>query len=155
MRLWFGIPLWVRILAGLVAGAITGFAVGPEIASIGWMGDVFVRLIRMLVAPLVFIILASGVAAMGDVRQLGSVGWKTIALYVLTTFVAVWIGLGIGTALQPGLGAELAGVTAREIATPRPASEILINIIPLNPVQAIAAGDTLAIIFFAILVGVG
>jgi Na+/H+-dicarboxylate symporter len=155
MRLWFGIPLWVRILVGLVAGAVTGFAVGPEIASIGWMGEVFVRLIRMLVAPLVFILLASGVAAMGDVKQLGAVGWKTIALYVLTTFVAVWIGLGIGTALQPGIGADLVGVTAREIATPRPASEILINIIPLNPVQAIAAGDTLAIIFFAILVGVG
>lgn len=155
MRLWFGIPLWVRILLGLVAGAITGFFVGPEIASISWMGEVFVRLIRMLVAPLVFIILSAGIAAMGDVKQLGSVGWKTIALYVLTTFVAVWIGLGVGTALQPGLGADLAGVTAREIATPRPASEILINIIPLNPVQAVASGDTLAIIFFAILVGIG
>jgi Na+/H+-dicarboxylate symporter len=155
MRLWFGMPLWVRILAGLVAGAITGFVVGPEIEQISWIGDVFVRLIRMLVAPLVFILLSSGVAAMGDVKQLGSVGWKTIALYVLTTFVAVWIGLGIGTVLQPGLGVELAGITASEIATPRPASEILINIIPLNPVQAIAAGDTLAIIFFALLVGVG
>jgi Na+/H+-dicarboxylate symporter len=155
MRLWFGIPLWVRILLGLVAGAITGFIVGPEITAISWIGEVFVRLIRMLVAPLIFVILSAGIAAMGDVKQLGSVGWKTIALYVLTTFVAVWIGLGVGTALQPGLGADLVGVAAREIATPRPASEILINIIPLNPVQAIAAGDTLAIIFFAILVGIG
>jgi len=155
VRLWFGIPLWVRILAGLVAGAITGFIVGPQIEQISWIGEVFVRLIRMLVAPLVFIILSAGIAAMGDVKQLGSVGWKTLGLYILTTFVAVWIGLGIGTLLQPGFGAELVGVTAREIATPRPAGEILINIIPLNPVQAIAAGDTLAIIFFAILVGVG
>lgn len=155
LRWYFAIPLWVRILIGLVAGGVTGFLVGPDIQQISWMGEVFVRLIRMLVAPLVFIILASGIAAMGDVRQLGSVGWKTIALYVLTTFVAVWIGLGIGTALQPGLGADLVGVTAREIAQPRPANEILINIIPLNPVQAIAAGDTLAIIFFAILVGIG
>jgi Na+/H+-dicarboxylate symporter len=155
MRLWFAIPLWVRILAGLVAGAVTGFYVGEEIVSIAWMGDVFVRLIRMLVAPLIFIILSAGIAAMGDVKQLGSVGWKTIALYVLTTFVAVWIGLGVGTALAPGVGVDLAGVTAREIAQPRPANEILINIIPQNPVQAIAAGDTLAIIFFAILVGIG
>jgi len=155
LRWYFAIPLWVRILLGLIAGAVTGFLVGPDIAQISWMGDVFVRLIRMLVAPLVFIILSAGIAAMGDVRQLGAVGWKTIALYVLTTFVAVWIGLGIGTALQPGLGIDLTGVTAREIATPRPASEILINIIPLNPVQAIASGDTLAIIFFAILVGIG
>jgi Na+/H+-dicarboxylate symporter len=155
LRWYFAIPLWVRILIGLVAGAITGYFVGADIAQISWMGDVFVRLIRMLVAPLVFIILASGIAAMGDVRQLGAVGWKTIALYVLTTFIAVWIGLGIGTVLQPGLGVDLAGVTAREIATPRPASEILINIIPLNPVEAIASGDTLAIIFFAILVGIG
>jgi Na+/H+-dicarboxylate symporter len=147
--------LWQRILVALALGAATGFYVGPEIAAIGWVGDAFVRLIRMLVAPLVFILLSAGVAAMGDVRQLGSVGWKTIGLYVLTTFVAVWIGLGVGTWLQPGVGANLAGVAAREIAQPRPASEILINIIPLNPVQAIASGDTLAIIFFAILVGVG
>lgn len=155
LRWYFAIPLWVRILIGLMAGGVTGFLVGPPIEQISWMGEVFVRLIRMLVAPLVFIILASGIAAMGDVKQLGSVGWKTIALYVLTTFVAVWIGLGVGTVLQPGLGADLVGVTAREIAQPRPANEILINIIPLNPVQAIAAGDTLAIIFFAILVGIG
>lgn len=155
MRLWFAIPLWVRILAGLLAGAVTGFVVGPEIASIGWLGEVFVRLIRMLVAPLVFIILSAGIAVMGDVKQLGSVGWKTIALYVLNIFIAVWIGLLVGAVLQPGVGADLTGVAAREIATPRPASEILINIIPLNPVQAIASGDTLAIIFFAILVGVG
>lgn len=152
---WFAIPLWQRILAALVLGAVAGLTVGPEIAAIGWMGDVFVRLIRMLVAPLVFIILSAGVAAMGDVRQLGSVGWKTIALYVLTTFVAVWIGIGVGAVLEPGVGADLAGVVPREIAQPRPANEILLNIIPLNPVQAVASGDTLAIIFFAILVGVG
>lgn len=152
---WFAIPLWQRILVALVLGGVTGFFVGPEIAAISWMGDAFVRLIRMLVAPLVFIILSAGVAAMGDVRQLGSVGWKTIALYVVTTFVAVWIGLGVGTLLEPGVGADLAGVAPREIAQPRPANEILLNIIPLNPVQAIAAGDTLAIIFFAILVGIG
>lgn len=152
---WFAIPLWRRILAALVIGVVTGFLVGPGIAAIGWMGDVFVRLIRMLVAPLVFIILSAGIAAMGDVRQLGSVGWKTIALYVATTFVAVWIGLGVGTVFAPGVGVDLSGIAPREIATPRPAEELLLNIIPLNPVQAIASGDTLAIIFFAILVGVG
>lgn len=155
LRFWFAIPLWIRILGGLVAGAIVGLVAGPDIAGISWLGDVFVRLIRMLVAPLVFVILAAGVAAMGNVKLLGSVGWKSIALYVLASFIAVCIGLAIGTALQPGLGAELAGVTPREIAQPRPANEILINIIPLNPVEAIASGDTLAIIFFAILVGVG
>src|SRR5262245_27954621 len=110
LRLWFAIPLWIRILTGLVAGAITGFLLGPDVASIGWIGDVFVRLIRMLVAPLVFVILAAGIAAMGDVKQLGSIGWKSLALYVLTCFIAVWIGLGVGTVLQPGLGADLAGV---------------------------------------------
>ena len=152
---WFAIPLWRRILAALVIGVVTGFLVGPGITAISWMGDVFVRLIRMLVAPLVFIILSAGIAAMGDVRKLGSVGWKTIALYVATTFVAVWIGLGIGTALAPGMGVDLSGVAPRAITAPGPTEELLLNIIPLNPVQAIASGDTLAIIFFAILVGVG
>ena len=154
-RYWFGITLWKRILSALVLGAVVGLVWGEEATSIRWMGDLFVRLIRMLVAPLVFIIIASGVAALGDTRRLGSLGWKTIGMYVATTAVAVTIGLVIATLLQPGAGAELGGAVPKVVGTPKPPGEILLGIVPTNPVAALANGDTLSIIFFALLVGVG
>lgn len=155
LKLWFGVPLWQRILLALVLGAVAGAFWGPGAESIRWIGDLFVRLIRMLVAPLVFIIIAAGVAAMGDVRRLGGVGVKTIALYVATTFVAVCIGLGVATWLQPGAGVSLDGIVPQAVAEPRPPGEILMSIIPLNPIRALADGETLAVIFFAVLFGAG
>jgi Na+/H+-dicarboxylate symporter len=152
---WFKIPLWQRILCALVLGAIAGAFWGPGAESIRWIGDVFVRLIRMLVAPLVFVIIAAGVAAMGDVKRLGGVGVKTIALYVATTFVAVCIGLAVATWLRPGAGVDLSGIVPQPVGQPRPPAEILMSIIPLNPIKALAEGETLAIIFFAAIVGAG
>ena len=154
-RYWFGVTLWKRILAALVLGAVVGLLWGEGAESIRWIGDLFVRLIRMLVAPLIFIIIASGVSALGDTKRLGSLGAKTIGMYVATTLVAVTIGLGIATLLQPGVGAELAGAVPKAVGTPKPPAEIFLGIVPTNPIGALAEGDTLAIIFFAILVGVG
>ncbi|HEX8569851.1 MAG TPA: dicarboxylate/amino acid:cation symporter [Caulobacteraceae bacterium] len=154
-RYWFGVTLWKRILAALIVGAIVGLLWGEGAESIRWIGDLFVRLIRMLVAPLVFIIIASGVAALGDTRRLGSLGVKTIGMYLATTAVAVTLGLVLGTLLQPGAGAELAGAVPKAVGTPKPPAEIFLGIVPTNPINALAQGDTLAIIFFAILIGVG
>ncbi|MBW3560340.1 MAG: dicarboxylate/amino acid:cation symporter, partial [Proteobacteria bacterium] len=154
-RYWFGVSLWKRILAAMVLGAVVGLLWGEGVASIRWIGDLFVRLIRMLVAPLVFVIIAAGVAALGDTRRLGSIGAKTVAMYVLTTAIAVCIGLTVATLLQPGAGANLAGAAPQAVGTPKPPGEIFMGIVPTNPIAALAAGDTLAIIFFAVLVGVG
>ena len=154
-RYWFGVTLWKRILFALVLGAVVGLVWGEGAESIRWVGDLFVRLIRMLVAPLVFIIIAAGVSALGDTRRLGSLGVKTIGMYVATTAVAVTIGLVIATLLQPGVGAELADAVPRAVGQPKPPAEIFLGIVPTNPIGALAEGDTLAIIFFAILVGVG
>jgi Na+/H+-dicarboxylate symporter len=152
---WFAIPLWIRILAALALGSAAGAFLGPNVAAVSWMGDVFNRLIRMIVAPLIFVIIASGVAAMGDARKLGSVGAKTIALYAGTTFVAVCVGLMMATWIQPGLGVDLAGATQQALPQARAAGDILLSIIPANPIQALADGDTLAVIFFAFLIGAG
>ncbi len=155
VRYWFGVSLWKRILGALVLGAVVGLIWGDGAQSIRWIGDLFVRLIRMLVAPLVFTIIAAGVAAIGDTKRLGSLGVKTIAMYVATTAVAVTIGLVVATLLQPGAGADLAGAVPKAVGTPKPPAEIFLAIIPTNPIGALAEGDTLAIIFFAVLVGVG
>jgi len=151
--LWFGVPLWQRILVGLVLGAITGYLWGEGATAIKWIGDLFVRLIRMIVAPLVFMIIASGVAQLGDARRLGSIGVKTIGMYVLTTLVAVTIGLTLATLFAPGVGADLANVAPQAVAAPKSPSELFLGIVPLNPIKALAEGETLAIIFFAIVIG--
>jgi len=152
---WFGIALWKRILAALIAGVAVGLLAGESAGEIKWIGDVFVRLIRMLVTPLVFVTIAAGVAALGDPKRLGTIGAKTLAMYALTTVIAATVGLVAASLFAPGAGATFGAAVPGAIAAPRPPSEIFIGIIPMNPIQAMAEGDTLAVIFFAVLVGAG
>ena len=152
---WFEITLWKRILAALLLGLVVGAIWGEGAESISWMGDLFVRLIRMVVVPLVFVTLVAGVVAMGDPSKLGSLGIRTLALYMATTLAAISIGLFLATVLQPGAGIDLSGATPDEIQEAIPLSERLLTIVPENPFQALAEGNILAIIFFSLLVGVG
>src|SRR3546814_2922398 len=101
-KYWLGVKLWKRILAALLVGVLIGTLWGDGADHIRWIGDLFIRLIRMLVAPLVFVIIVSGIAALGDPRRLGSIGVKTLSLYVMTTAIAVALGLGLGTFFEPG-----------------------------------------------------
>jgi len=152
-RYWFDVVLWKRILGALVLGAVAGFLLGDAAEGIKWIGDLFVRLIRMIVVPLVFVSIVAGVAGMGDPRRLGSIGGKVLFLYFATTLIAVSIGLGLGALFQPGAGVDFSGVTPRPVGEAPPVAEQLMSIVPLNPVQALANGDILAVIFFAILLG--
>lgn len=150
---WFNIPLWQRILGALVVGGLVGYFWGEGATAIKWIGDIFVRLIRMAVVPLIFMIIASGVAQLGDTRRLGSIGFKTIGMYVLTTMVAVAIGLTLGTLFAPGVGADFQNVVPQAVAAPKAPGELFLGIVPLNPIAAMADGETLAIIFFAFVIG--
>jgi Na+/H+-dicarboxylate symporter len=153
---WFGVTLWQRVLAALALGVVTGLLIGERAIFLKPIGDAFVAAIRMLVVPLIFTTLVSGVTGMGEPAKLGSIGARAIALYLVTTLIAVTIGLGFGVLLEPGRGADFAGVPPNPIAAEAPGLvERLIHIIPTNPFEALASGDVLSIIFFAILVGVG
>ncbi len=178
MKAWFEIDLWKRVILGLVIGAVIGlglrYGVGPDRASeivITWfkpVGDAFINLIRMRVVPLIFTTLVSGVLAMGDPKRLGSLGGRALAMYMVTTVIAVCFGLAMGTIIQPGAGFDLTAVASSDIEdarqrlseNPAPGSVLeqiirtLLSIIPVNPIDAMAKGDVLAIIFFAIMVGV-
>lgn len=155
MKFWFGITLWKRILGMLVLGIIFGVLAGEAATSIDWIGQLFIRLIRMIVVPLVFVTLVAGVIAMGDPRRLGSLGAKTLGLYMGTTAVAITIGLTMATVIQPGVGVDLAGSIPKEIAEAKSLEDRLLGIIPLNPIRALADAEMLAIIFFALLFGTG
>ena len=175
MSWWFKIDLWKRVIAALVLGLALGlglrFGMGAEAGGafaetwISWAGDLFLRLIRMLIVPLVFFTLVSGIIAMGDPKRLGSLGIRTIATYFGTTAIAVTLGLIMATIFRPG--ASLSPETFAGADTSRMQSvaeradqaggfvDRLLAIVPTNPVEALATGNILQIIFFAIMFGVG
>jgi len=150
------LKLWVRVMAALLLGAIIGLIFGDLTQSSKWIGDLFVRFIRMLIVPLIFTSLVAGVVSMGDPKRLGSIGIKTIGLYLLTTFFAIIIGLTLGTIFNPGAGIDLSGVIPFETASSSMSvSDRLFGIVPTNPISSLADGEVLPIIFFSILLGIG
>ena len=110
----------------------------------------------MVVVPLVLTTLVAGAASVGDVSRLGRVAGKTLIYYLVTTAVAVIIGLVLANLFQPGSGLNIStdGLTAKNV-TPPPLVDVLMNIVPINPVDALAKGNMLQIIFFAMLFGFG
>lgn len=176
LKTWMAKPLWLRVLIGLVLGLLCGlvlhYGIDPKTGGAfaeTWLkpiGDAFVRLIQMLVIPLIFTTLVAGVIAMGDPKKLGSLGGKAVALYFGTTVFAVSIGLGVGTLFQPGVGvtyqsassdaqAQIASKLEAATAKSLSFSDRLLQIIPTNPMEALATANVLAVIFFAIMLGIG
>jgi Na+/H+-dicarboxylate symporter len=172
------ISLHSRILIGGALGALLGIAAhlllgdDPALETFvtyvtGPVGKIFLRLLFMLVIPLLFSALVLGVAGMGDPRNLGRVGAKTLAYTVVVSAIAVLIGITLvnvirpGDGISPGLRRELLAGAAERSANlstaPAPASgmDLLTNIVPDNPVKAAANGDMLAVIFFSLMVGIG
>lgn len=149
-RYWFDVPLWKRIMPAFALGVAVGLIYGEDATHLQWIGDIFVRLARMLVAPLIFFTITAGVLGMGDPKRLGSLGIRAILLFAGTAFAAATIGMTLGLILEPGVGVSLLGAKPQMIDGGRTLGEQLMSIIPLNPIQALAEGDMLAIIFFAI-----
>ncbi len=153
-RYWFGVVLWKRILLALVLGVIVGLIWGEGAGQIRWLGDLFVRLIQMVVAPLVFVTIVSGVISLSDPKRLGSIGVKAVFLYLLTSLTAVGLGLALALLIQPGAGVDFSGATPREgLEAAQPFAGLIEMIVPTNPIAALASGQILAVIFFALLLG--
>ena len=118
------------------------------------VGAIFVAMLKLMVVPLVLVSLFCGVNAMGDLRTIGRIGAKTLGLYLLTTAIAIMLALTLARVISPGAGFELTGEAAEYM--PReapPLADVLINIFPENPIQAMADGQMLQIIVFALLFG--
>ena len=155
-----------RILLSMLAGVVVGVALNASAEALPSLntflvdglfyvvGAIFLALLKLMVVPLVLVSLVCGVNAMGDLRTIGRVGGKTLGLFLATTAAAVTLGLTLGLVVSPGAGFELegdfSGVAPREMP---PLVEVLINIFPENPVQAMAEGQMLQIIVFALLFG--
>ncbi len=152
---WTAVPLWQRVLVALALGVAFGLLWPAGTPAIAFLGDIFVRLIRMLVVPLVLVMIAAGVTTLADPRRLGSLGGRTLLMFVGTTAAAVSIGMVVGLVMRPGTGADLAAAAPLSLGEAKTAYEQLIGIVPLNIFEALARGDMLAIIFFSLLLGIG
>lgn len=156
-KAWFAIPLWQRVIAALILGIATGLLWGPEAESIKIIGDVFIAFIKMLVVPLIFFSLVSGVAAIGDLRKLGAVGGRALLLFVVTGQIAVWLGLFLGTVIQPGVGVDTSGLDLGPTPPPNETTwrEMVLSIVPQSPVEVMADVNVLPLIVFSLLIGIG
>ncbi|MEE1877995.1 dicarboxylate/amino acid:cation symporter [Altererythrobacter litoralis] len=157
MGAWFRIPLWQRVIAALVLGIAVGWYWGPGAESIKIIGDIFVAFIKMLVVPLIFFSLVAGVASIGDLRKLGSVGWRAMLLFVVSGQIAVWLGLGLGTFMQPGMGVDTSMIEMGAIPEPNETTwrQMLLGMVPQSPVQVMADVNVLPLIIFSLLLGIG
>lgn len=155
MSRWFAIPLWKRVLGALLLGLVFALVAPSATPYVQFLGDLFVRAIRMLVAPIVLVTIASGITALADPRRLGSLGGRTIGLFAATTALAVSIGMLVAALVRPGVGAPLGTAAPHALGVAVTPYQQLIGIVPLNIVEALAKGDMLALIFVAILLGVG
>jgi len=174
-----GLDLQWKILIGIVAGIFLGILLyntaGPGITSgpifvlklvFKYSGDIFIRLLRMMIVPLVFASIFMAVINLGDIRELGKIGGKTVGYYMATTALAVLLGLVLVNIIHPGQGIDKESLDALNICTEVPADvshqgvgersalviiiDTLVNMIPKNPAGAMAEGDVLQIIFFTI-----
>ncbi len=160
--------LTTKIFIGLIGGLVLGVVLNLWIPHSYVRDDIFVdgifyvigngfiRLMKMLVVPLVFCSLVCGSSAIGDTKSLGKVGGKTIAFYLLTTALAVSVAITVATFVKPGVELDMSSIEASEVAVAENVSvtDTILNIIPENPVGALADGTMLQIILFALLIGV-
>ncbi len=141
----------------MVLGALVGAQFGEPMADrVGWIGDLFMKLLRMIIVPLVLTSIISGVASVGGGRALGRLFSKTLGYYVLSSFLAAFVGLLMVNLIRPGVGANLTGTDQQalpELSTPDSPIQLLLDIVPQNVIQAAATADMLALIFFCIVFG--
>ncbi|NNL65024.1 MAG: dicarboxylate/amino acid:cation symporter [Myxococcales bacterium] len=146
--------IFVAMGAGLVAGLLGGEAVADRV---GWLGTLFVRLLKMVIIPLVVTSIITGVASVGSGRNLGRLFGKTLGYYVLSSALAIFAGLAVLNLLRPGEGAQLAGVgdgALPDLQTPSSLTQLLFDMVPLNVIDAASKPDMLAVIFFCIVFGI-
>ncbi|TNF45490.1 MAG: dicarboxylate/amino acid:cation symporter [Bacteroidetes bacterium] len=151
----FKIKLHWQILIALVAAVVYGYFLPDLVQYISWMGVIFLRALNMVVVPLIFSSIVSGVASNGSGSNLGRLGVKTISFYIATSFIAILTGLFFVNLFKPGVGANLGAASEVQSLPPvnNSISDILMRIIPENIFDVMSKGQILPVIFFAILFG--
>lgn len=152
---WMSVPLWLQILIGMLLGICAGLGLGEQAVLLKPIGTLFVNTIKMLIVPLVFCSLIVGVTSMQDTAKMGRIGFKSFAFYLGTTSIAITLGLAVGHIMQPGAGLAMTSAESHNAVKEVPSiMETLINIVPTNPIAALASGQILQVIVFAVALGI-
>ena len=153
---WYRRLHW-QVLSAMLLGLLVGWAFGaPAANAIGWIGELFMKLLRMIIVPLVLTSIVSGVASVGGGRAIGRLFGKTMGYYVLSSMLAALTGLLMVNLIRPGQNADMGAAAQQEVpelSTPDSPVELILDIVPSNFFAAASAGDMLAIIFFCIVFG--
>ncbi len=153
--------LWQQVLIGLLLGIIAGIVLGEKAADLKIFGTIFISLIKMVIVPLIFFALLSGITSMQGEGNFTRVGLKGFSAYILTAIFAVLIGLSAGILFHPGTGVDLHAIlstTSQQPAivtkTPPTVTEFLLGLIPTNPLNSMVNDNFLQIIVFSIFTGI-
>jgi len=163
MKLKLHWQILIAMFLGTVAGVIFqstsgGEPSGPIFSVFSSFGTIFIRLLRMIIVPLIFTSIVSGVSNIGEGKKLGRIGLKTMIYYLTTSLLAILVGLTLSNLLKPGVGVDIpvnTGFHPGDLKTPGSVMDIIIRMIPVNPVHAASSGDMLGVIFFSIILGIG
>ncbi len=140
---WFRIKFWKRVLIGFALGVLAGWLAGANAqAWFGWLGDIYVSLIKMIAIPLVFFAVVSAVGSLAGQRSIAGLAARTFVWFAVTAVLAVIVGLAFGWVMQPGAGVDVASMKVAENYTPKENLSpfaVLMNIVPENPFRALAA----------------
>ena len=155
------------ILIGMVLGLLTGLILNffvPDsflkntllVDNVFYLGgSLFIKLMKMLVVPLVFCSIVVGAASISDIRKIGSIGGRTIGIYLITTALAVTLALAIGMLIKPGVGLNMAAAAqSSNVTINQTMTGTILNMVPDNPLNALANGDMIPVIIFGLLIGI-
>ncbi|ESP88584.1 dicarboxylate/amino acid:cation symporter [Candidatus Halobonum tyrrellensis] len=151
-RRYRSIPIVYRIGVAFLLGSLFGLVVGTPATRLQPLGDLFVQLLSMLIIPIIVFTLLMGARRLSP-SNLGKLGVQVVGVYMITSALAVAIGLGVGNLINPGTGLELGNAEAQSAEAPD-LLEVLLGIVPENPIAAMANGDVLPTIFFVVLFGI-
>ncbi len=153
--------LWHKVTIGLVAGIIFGLVAGEKAAFVKPIGDIFINMIRMIIIPLIFFSLVSGITSLSDPTTLGRIGAKACSAYLLTTTFAIITGVAIAVIFEPGKGVNLdfselstASVVDKTYINNFSFTKLIVGIVPHNAIASMAEGNMLQVVFFSIFTGV-
>lgn len=152
-RQYRSVPIVYRIGVAFVLGSLAGLAVGEPAMALQPIGDLFVRLLEMIIVPIIVFTLLMATRELSP-KNLGQVGGQVVLLYLGTTAIAIGMGLGVSNLINPGTGMTLEQTDVQTEQTPSPVDQ-LFSIVPENPMAALAEGNILAIIFFTLIFGLG
>jgi len=153
--------LSVQILAAMVLGSLVGYLWPQSADSLRPLGDLFIRLVRMLVAPIIFCTVVHGIASVGEAKRVGRVAIKTLIYFEIVTTIALVLGLLVVNAWAPGAGMNInpatledrAVVDVEQQARPLSYGEFLVSLVPTSAVGAFAEGDVVPVLFFSVMFG--